>query len=175
MAVTKMVSLSPDGASYIDRLVAEGRFASANDVLEAGLEALRDHDEAIERWLREDVVPVARELDENPSLGLSRRIILSPSALDDLDAIKRYVADDAGNNAAARLVSSLLDACERLADFPERGTNRSDLYPGLRVLGHRRMATFAFRIDDTQVKIIRVLYRGRDVATVLAGTDWRDG
>lgn len=61
-------------------------------------------------------------------------------------------------------------ACLRLGDFPERGTRRDDLRPGLRTLGFRRQASILFRIDAQGVEIGRILYGGRDLAA-LALTD----
>ena len=70
MPETRTVSLSREGASYVDRLVAEGRFASGAEVVEAGLHALQNHDEQLERWLREEVVPAAEAMRADPSRGI---------------------------------------------------------------------------------------------------------
>jgi toxin ParE1/3/4 len=48
--------------------------------------------------------------------------------------------------------------------FPERGTRRDDLRPGLRIVGYRRRVTIAFHVGDDSVTIDRVLYGGRDLA-----------
>ena len=50
--------------------------------------------------------------------------------------------------------------------FPDRGTRRDDLRPGLRVLGFERRAVIAFQITATTVTILRILYGGRDLETV---------
>jgi antitoxin ParD1/3/4 len=55
----RTVSLPAELAGYIDRSVASGAYASASEVVRAGLRALRERDDAVERWLREEVVPVA--------------------------------------------------------------------------------------------------------------------
>jgi toxin ParE1/3/4 len=46
------------------------------------------------------------------------------------------------------------------------GIDRSDLMPGLRLLGFRRRVTIVFRVRGEKVTILRVLYGGRsaDVA-----------
>ncbi|MGH7069311.1 MAG: type II toxin-antitoxin system ParD family antitoxin [Acetobacteraceae bacterium] len=44
-------------ASYIDAQVAKGAYASASEVVRAGLRALQERDAATERWLRDEVVP----------------------------------------------------------------------------------------------------------------------
>src|SRR3977135_1488839 len=51
-------SLPAEQADYIDALVASGTYASASEVVRAGLRALQERDAAVERWLREGVVPV---------------------------------------------------------------------------------------------------------------------
>ena len=46
--------------------------------------------------------------------------------------------------------------------FPERGTRRDDLRPGLREIGVGRRATIAFHVGAGTVTIDRILYGGRD-------------
>lgn len=54
----RTVSLPAEQSSYVDQLVASGSYASASEVVRAGLRALQERDAAVERWLREDVAPV---------------------------------------------------------------------------------------------------------------------
>lgn len=58
----------------------------------------------------------------------------------------------------------ILSYCLGFETFPERGTRRDDLRPGLRVVGFARRATIAFHVTDNTVTIDRILYRGRDLA-----------
>lgn len=51
----RTVSLAKEQAAYIDRKVRSGAFASASEVVRAGLRALEERDTEIERWLREEV------------------------------------------------------------------------------------------------------------------------
>ncbi len=71
MAVeNRTVSLPPEQAEYIDQLVSTGAYATGSDVLRAGLLALKERDEGLERWLRDEVVPVAAAMEANPSLAI---------------------------------------------------------------------------------------------------------
>jgi antitoxin ParD1/3/4 len=48
-------SLPQEHAAFIDAKVKSGSYASGSEVVRAGLRALQERDEAIERWLREEV------------------------------------------------------------------------------------------------------------------------
>ena len=48
-------SLPTEQSAFIDAPVKAGSFASASEVVRAGLRALQERDAALERWLREDV------------------------------------------------------------------------------------------------------------------------
>jgi antitoxin ParD1/3/4 len=62
----RTVSLPAEQASYIDALVASGAFASASEVVRAGLRALQERDAAVERWLRVEVAEAYDELQRTP-------------------------------------------------------------------------------------------------------------
>jgi antitoxin ParD1/3/4 len=47
-------SLPAEHASFIDRLVDSGAYASGSEVIRAGLRALQERDAAVERWLKEE-------------------------------------------------------------------------------------------------------------------------
>lgn len=67
----RTISLPPEQARFIDGLVATGGYASASEVVRAGLRALQERDAAVERWLREEVAPVYDAMQADPSRGLS--------------------------------------------------------------------------------------------------------
>ncbi len=63
-------SLPAEQSRYIDTLVESGRYATSSEVIRSGLRALQDRDAAVERWLREEVVPVAAAMQSDPSRGI---------------------------------------------------------------------------------------------------------
>jgi antitoxin ParD1/3/4 len=67
------VPLSAEEAKYVDSLVASGAFASASEVVRAGLQALREREAAIDRWLQEEVVPVYDAMQRDPDRAISGR------------------------------------------------------------------------------------------------------
>jgi antitoxin ParD1/3/4 len=63
----RTISLPIEQGRYIDGLVDSGTYASASEVVRAGLRALEERDAAVERWLREDVLAAYDALQANPS------------------------------------------------------------------------------------------------------------
>jgi antitoxin ParD1/3/4 len=70
-AQKRTFSLPREQARYIDQLVLTGAYATSSEVIRAGLRALQERDAAVERWLREDVVPVALAMKAKPGRAIS--------------------------------------------------------------------------------------------------------
>ena len=98
-----------------------------------------------------------------PSLEVRFR----PQARADLFALYDYTAAEAGETVASGYIDRIEAACLSLATFPQRGTRRDDLAPGLRTIGFERRVLIAFRVGRSGVTIINVLYGGRDFERVL--------
>jgi antitoxin ParD1/3/4 len=64
-------SLPREQADYIEELVDSGAYASASEVVRAGLRALRERDAAVDKWLRDEVVPVAVAMQSDPTRALT--------------------------------------------------------------------------------------------------------
>jgi antitoxin ParD1/3/4 len=70
-------SLPAAQAAYIDAKVDDGAYASASEVVRAGLRALQERDAAFERWLREEAVPTYDAMKANPSRGIPAREVFA--------------------------------------------------------------------------------------------------
>jgi antitoxin ParD1/3/4 len=89
----RTVSLPAEQSGYIDALVASGAFASASEVVRAGLRALQERDAAVERWLREEVAEAYDEWQRAPEKVLT--------AEDVGDALRKHHADRLKSGRAA--------------------------------------------------------------------------
>jgi antitoxin ParD1/3/4 len=70
-AEKRTFSLPAEHATFIDEQVASGSYASASEVVRAGLRALQERDAAVERWLREEVAPVYDAMKADPGRARS--------------------------------------------------------------------------------------------------------
>ncbi|MFH1157335.1 MAG: type II toxin-antitoxin system ParD family antitoxin [Pseudomonadota bacterium] len=73
----RTISLPEEQSSYIDALVGSGSYASASEVVRAGLRALQERDAAVKQWLKDSVAPVYDLMQKNPARGLSTDKVLS--------------------------------------------------------------------------------------------------
>lgn len=97
----------------------------------------------------------------------SYRVIFSPEAEAQLVALYRRISGKTASAIADRFTGAIVDYCEKLETFPERGTRRDDLRPGLRTIGFRRRLTIAFTIEAGAVTIIGIFYGGQDFEAAL--------
>jgi len=66
-------SLPARHAAFIDRQVRAGTYASASEVVRAGLRALEERDAAVARWLNSEVVSVYDAMKKNPKRAISAK------------------------------------------------------------------------------------------------------
>lgn len=76
-AQKRTFSLPSEQTDYIDRLVASGTYATGSEVIRAGLRALQERDAAVERWLREEVVPVAATMQADPDRAIPAETVFA--------------------------------------------------------------------------------------------------
>jgi antitoxin ParD1/3/4 len=74
----RTISLPAAQARFIDSKVRAGTYASASEVVRAGLRALEERDAAVESWLRSEVGPAYDTMKADPSAPSPRRRLLPP-------------------------------------------------------------------------------------------------
>lgn len=85
----RTISLPAAQASYIDALVEAGTYASASEVVRAGLRALQERDAAVTRWLHDQVAPVYDAMQANPERGLSAEQLTAALAAHHVARLKK--------------------------------------------------------------------------------------
>lgn len=91
----------------------------------------------------------------------------TPEAQDQLAALYRYIATAASPETAERYTNAIVSYCENLHTFPNRGTRRDDVRPGLRITNYKKRTVIAFTVNAEWVSIIGVYYGGQDYETTL--------
>ena len=89
-AVSKRtVSLPFEQSNYVDQLVESGSYASASEVVRAGLRALQERDAAVERWLREDVAAAYDAMQADPGRGVPAKDVFASIRAHHADRLKK--------------------------------------------------------------------------------------
>ena len=68
------------------------------------------------------------------------RIAFHPKAEAELEQLYDDIADRASPAIAWNFIAGVRDHCLGLSTFPQRGTERVEIMPGLRIIGYRRAA-----------------------------------
>lgn len=92
----------------------------------------------------------------------ARPVVWRPQARSDLLALYDWIADRADPDTALAYTSRIEDHANKLAEFPERGTPRDDLVPGMRTTPYRRRTMIAYRVVGEAVEILRLVHAGQD-------------
>lgn len=92
------------------------------------------------------------------------RILRRPLALQDLDQIWDYIAQD-NPKAADDFIDTLEEKCRLLAEHPKIGASCETLYPSMRFLPVEKYLIFYFPLDDG-IEIVRVLHGARDLESL---------
>jgi len=100
---------------------------------------------------------------------MSHRVVFAPEAEAQLVALYRYIRQAASADIAEHFTTAIINHCEGLETFPNRGTPRDDIRPGLRTISFRRRVTIAYAVVTDQVSILGIYYAGQEIAV-----DWTD-
>ena len=95
------------------------------------------------------------------------RIVFHPKAEAELEQLYEDIAERASPAIAWNFVVGIRDHCLGLSTFPQRGTERVELMPGLRIVGYRRAVSIAFAVEGERVLILGIFYAGRDITPEL--------
>ncbi|MEM7530046.1 MAG: type II toxin-antitoxin system RelE/ParE family toxin [Pseudomonadota bacterium] len=93
------------------------------------------------------------------------RVRLKPRARADLLAIRAWGEDRWGEDRTAEFLEGLIEALERLNEFPQMGRSREALLPGLRSVRHRGYVVF-YVLEDGAPTILAVLHERRNHAAL---------
>jgi toxin ParE1/3/4 len=99
---------------------------------------------------------------------VAHRVVFAPEAERDLTQLYDFLEEQSGHERALGYLEQVIAYCEGFSDFPERGTLRSDLWPGLRITGFERRVTIAFHVTEDAVTIDRIFYGGRNWESILS-------
>ena len=83
----------------------------------------------------------------------------------DLAEIWAYVAVEASETTATRLLAKINGACDRLPTFPGSGAPRGQLAAGLRAIFEGNYAVY-YLATDGELILVRVLHGARDAAAI---------
>ncbi len=89
-------------------------------------------------------------------------VIFTPLAERHIDKLHERITADASEERADGYISRIVDYCKGFSTFPLRGTQRDDVWPGLRVIGFERRVTIAFIVMTDAVLIEGIFYGGQD-------------
>lgn len=98
--------------------------------------------------------------------GTNKRLSWAPRAKQDLSDIWRYYARVASLEIADKIVREIEHTASRLAERPQMGRPRQEVWPGLRgILAHPY--TVFYRVTEAAIEIVRVLHERRDFPAIL--------
>jgi plasmid stabilization system protein ParE len=91
-----------------------------------------------------------------------RAIKVGPRAGTDIRRMGRYIARFGAPRTAEGYVARLYDFVMRLDIATERGSERSDIHPNLRIVAFEKSAIVALLVSESTAIVVRVFYRGQD-------------
>jgi toxin ParE1/3/4 len=96
---------------------------------------------------------------------MSRVCRITLRASQDIEAIADYLAARSSLNSAERFLSNIDATLQRIAQFPELGRKRDELYPGSRSFPYQRYLIF-YRLLNNDIEIFRVVSDYQDLTSL---------
>ena len=91
----------------------------------------------------------------------ARPVVWRPRARTDLLALYDWIAQRADPDTAYTYTAAIQAHAEKLAIFPDRGSPRNDLVPGLRITAYRGRTVIGYRVLAEAVEILRLVHAGQ--------------
>lgn len=82
-----------------------------------------------------------------------------------------YIAKAAGIQIAEAYDQRIRKACHNLVAYPNGGTPRDDLGPGVRTIAIERRVIIAYEAQDDIIRVLHVVYGGRDIGAIFSSAD----
>ena len=98
---------------------------------------------------------------------MTHRVVFSPEAQQQLSDLLDYISHRASPAVAMGYTDGIVRYCESLSTFPQRGTQRDDVRPGLCITHYKKRAVIPFAVTAEEVFILGVFYGGQDYETML--------
>lgn len=92
-------------------------------------------------------------------------------AIENLEELHDYITEASSPNDATQYTDAIISYCEGLSVFPQRGSSRDDIRPGLRTVGYKKRVIIAFTVLNGTVAILGIFYGGRDYESILTAPD----
>ena len=96
---------------------------------------------------------------------MSRICRITPRASQDIEEIADYLATQSSLASAETFLSGIDSALQRIAQFPQIGRKRDELYPDLRSLPYKQYLIF-YRLLEDEIEIFRVVSGYQDLAAL---------
>lgn len=93
---------------------------------------------------------------------MSRACRITPRASHDIEANADYLAAQSILTSAERFLSGIDSTLQRIAQFPQIGRRRDELYPGSRSLPYEQYLIF-YRLLSNDIEVFRVVSGYQDL------------
>ncbi|MGX5851883.1 type II toxin-antitoxin system RelE/ParE family toxin [Mesorhizobium sp. PL10] len=94
-------------------------------------------------------------------------MVFHPKTEAELEQLYDDIAERASPEIAWNFIAGIRDHCLGLSTFPQRGTERVEIMPGLRIVGYRRAVRVAFAVEGERVLIPGIFCSGRNITAEL--------
>lgn len=89
-------------------------------------------------------------------------VVWRQTATDDLHRLYDWIADRADPDTAFAYTSAIEAHAADLATYPNRGTARDDIAPGIRTLNFRGRTVVAYLVGE-RVEVLRIFHAGQEL------------